>query len=156
LGVWGDNLISSWRRLRERFAVERVTSPPVAATTPEPASTEPERDPADRAFLRRLNIALDAGFDNPDFGVAELAAAMFMDRTHLFRRTREVMDESPSELLRRTRLDRSVPLLREGAGGVGEIAYAVGFNSVSHFCRCFRQRFGVSPSEFRERSAVAG
>jgi AraC-like DNA-binding protein len=32
---------------------------------------------------------------------------------------------------------------------VSEIAYACGFNEVSYFNRCFRRRFGASPTQFR-------
>jgi AraC-like DNA-binding protein len=29
------------------------------------------------------------------------------------------------------------------------VAYATGFQSVSHFCRSFRQRFGCTPATYR-------
>jgi AraC-like DNA-binding protein len=32
---------------------------------------------------------------------------------------------------------------------VSEIAYASGFNEVSYFNRCFRRRFGATPTHFR-------
>jgi AraC-like DNA-binding protein len=34
---------------------------------------------------------------------------------------------------------------------VSEIAYACGFNEVSYFNRCFRARFGTSPTQLRGR-----
>ncbi|TVP42574.1 MAG: response regulator [Gemmatimonadales bacterium] len=149
-----ENLIASRRHLRERFAGEGVPVPPteaVAVATP----TEPALAPADLDFVERLRATVEAQVGDPEFSVAGLARALFVDRTHLFRRTRDLMGESPSELIRRTRLERAALLLREGAGGVGEIAYAVGFNSVSHFSRCFRERYGSSPSEYREGSPAA-
>jgi AraC-like DNA-binding protein len=35
---------------------------------------------------------------------------------------------------------------------IGEIAYANGFNDVSHFSRSFRARYGLSPKDFRATS----
>jgi AraC-like DNA-binding protein len=32
---------------------------------------------------------------------------------------------------------------------VSDIAYACGFNEVSYFNRCFRRRFGASPTQMR-------
>jgi AraC-like DNA-binding protein len=32
---------------------------------------------------------------------------------------------------------------------VSEIAYACGFNEISYFNRCFRRRFGATPTDFR-------
>ena len=55
------------------------------------------------------------------------------------------------EYLREARLQRARQLLGEGAGNVTEVAYAVGFESLSSFARAFRQRFDCSPSEWGVR-----
>ncbi|GLS13118.1 helix-turn-helix domain-containing protein [Hydrogenophaga electricum] len=36
---------------------------------------------------------------------------------------------------------------------ISEIAFRWGFNSTSHFCRAFKQRYGVSPGEMRRMAA---
>ena len=38
---------------------------------------------------------------------------------------------------------------RNDALKVSDIAFACGFNEVSYFNRCFRSRFGASPTQFR-------
>jgi transcriptional regulator GlxA family with amidase domain len=47
------------------------------------------------------------------------------------------------------RLDRASDLLASRAGSVAEVAYAVGFSSLSHFSRRFKERHGMSPSARR-------
>jgi AraC-like DNA-binding protein len=136
-----ENLIASRRRLRERFANPRIAL--------RPAPAEPALSPRDHTFVERLRTAVEANLSDPEFGVAELAKAVFLDRSHLSRRSRELLGEAPSELIRRLRLEQGARLLAEGAGSVSEVAYGVGFNSVSHFCRCFREAHGLSPSEYR-------
>lgn len=37
---------------------------------------------------------------------------------------------------------------------VGQVAYSVGFSSVSHFSRLFKARFGSSPKAYRDRSQI--
>jgi AraC-like DNA-binding protein len=32
---------------------------------------------------------------------------------------------------------------------ISDIAYACGFNEASYFNRCFRRRFGASPTQYR-------
>ena len=147
LEVRVENLISSRRRLRARFAGMHVE------LTPESVATV-THSADDRAFLDRLNAALDARLGDPEFGVAELAAAVFMDRTHLFRRTRELLGEAPSDMLRRVRLERAARMLVDTADGVADIAYGVGFNSVSAFCRAFRDAYQATPSTFRNTRAT--
>ena len=136
-----DNLIASRRRLRERFSNSRVRLI---------SSVTDAKSAANREFLEKLTAALEGGLADPDFGVAELASAVFQDRTNLFRRTRALLNETPSDLLRRVRLERASKLLIEGDDGIADIAYGVGFNSVSAFCRAFREAYQLTPSGFRE------
>ena len=50
--------------------------------------------------------------------------------------------------MRQFRLERAAELLRSRQGNVSEVAYAVGFNSLSYFSRCFSDQFGQTPSAF--------
>ncbi|HEV8411006.1 MAG TPA: response regulator, partial [Gemmatimonadaceae bacterium] len=140
-----ENLIASRRRLRERFSGRAAPLKPVEGTL----------SPDDKAYLDRLSAAVQAGLTDPDFGVNELAAALYQDRSHLFRKTRALLDETPSDLLRRSRLERAAELLGDRAGTIAEVAYGVGFNSVSHFCHAFRQAYGATPSAYRESGSRA-
>jgi signal transduction histidine kinase/ligand-binding sensor domain-containing protein/CheY-like chemotaxis protein/AraC-like DNA-binding protein len=145
------NVIASRRRLRSRLERDGAALPGTVQR-----SVVPVADPADQEFLDRLRTAIDSRLGDPAFGVQELAAAVFTDRSNLFRRTRKLLGEAPSDLLRRARLERAARLLRDEAGNVGDVAYAVGFNSVSYFCRCFREQYGVTPALFLTGQATTG
>ena len=84
---------------------------------------------------------------DPDFGVAELAAALDTTRSTLYRRLRAEGSPSPSDLLRTVRLEEARRLLAEDAGTVTEVAYAVGYENLSAFSRAFRKHFDATPSE---------
>jgi AraC-like DNA-binding protein len=145
LGARVHNLIASRRRLREHLAGGRVELP----------APPPGLAPADCALLDRLRLAIEEHLGDPEFGVPELARAVFMDRSHLYRRTRELLGAPPSELLKHARLEHGARLLREGRGTVGDVAYASGFNSVSYFCRCFQEAHGATPAAYRVRACQA-
>ena len=140
LDVRVRNLIASRRRLRERFSGRRVVPVPAA-----PAGVAP----ADEAYVARVRDAVQRSLSDPDFGVGELADAVAQDRSHLFRRVKQLFGESPSELIRRMRVEEGERLLAEGSGTVTDVAYAVGFNSLSYFCRCFQEAYGVTPAAYR-------
>jgi signal transduction histidine kinase/ligand-binding sensor domain-containing protein/CheY-like chemotaxis protein len=142
LDVRVRNLIASRRRLRERF------SRPVVEAASVPAGVAP----ADRAYVARVRDAIQRGLANPDFGVGELADVVSQDRSHLFRRVKQVFGESPSDLIRRMRLEEGERLLTDGSATVTDVAYAVGFNSLSYFCRCFQEAYGVTPAAYRNRA----
>ncbi len=130
-----DALLAQRQRLRERFAAG-------------PARAAEEPVSADDRYLRKVRDAIEANLADPAFGVQELADAVAQDRAHLFRRIKQLTGEPPSTLLRTVRMERAATLLARRAATVSEIAYAVGFYSVSHFSRAFREHFGTTPSAY--------
>ncbi len=150
--------LESRRRLRDRVARAAAEAAVYgAAPASEPVVRGPSpaagRAAVDSAFVRRLREVIESRMGEEEFGVEQLAEAMGMGRTLLFQRTGELMQETPMALLVNHRLERAAQLLRAGEGNVGEVAYAVGFRSVSHFTRRFRERFGATPSEWRRGDA---
>jgi AraC-like DNA-binding protein len=69
-----------------------------------------------------------------------------MSYHQLYRALRDEMATTPTHFIRRVRVERASELLRSGAGSVTEVAYAVGFESLSYFNRVFHERFSVPPS----------
>jgi signal transduction histidine kinase/DNA-binding response OmpR family regulator len=140
------NTIATRRRLRERFSG--------TAARPSIHPVPVDVVPADRRLLEQVRLTIEANLGDEEFNVELLAAAVSQSRGHLHRRLRELTDESPSDLIRRMRLERAAALLDAGAGSVAEIAYAVGFKSVAHFSNAFQALHGVRPSAWRERAAA--
>lgn len=83
-----------------------------------------------------------------EFGIEELASALNVTRRTLHNYLKSEVALSPSEFIRTLRLEHARRLLSDGAGTVSEVAYAVGFKSLSHFTRRFREHFGEVPSSF--------
>ncbi|HJU74561.1 MAG TPA: two-component regulator propeller domain-containing protein, partial [Gemmatimonadaceae bacterium] len=136
------NIVTTRRRLKERFAGERLTihAAPV------------DVEPADRKFIEEVRIAIEAKLGDESFTVERLASDVGQSRGNLHRRLRDLIGESPSDLIRRMRLERAAQMLECGAGSVAEVAYAVGFKSVAHFSNAFNEMHGVRPSTWRERA----
>ncbi len=152
-----ENLIAGRQRLRARLARAEGSGGAEAASavaTPTPPATLHAAPvavaSADAVFLERVREAVEDHMGEATFGVEALADAVGMSRVHLFRRLRELCDEPPSALLLRMRLERAAALLRARSGSVSEVAYGVGFRSVSHFSKAFRARYGATPSAYAE------
>jgi len=135
------NIVAMRRRLRERFASTRA--PLTIHTSPV------DVEPADRRFLDQVHAAIDANLGDDGFNVERLASEVAQSRGNLHRRLRDLVGESPSDLIRRVRLERAAHLLESGVGSVAEVAYAVGFKSVAHFSNAFNEHHGVRPSAWR-------
>jgi AraC-like DNA-binding protein len=93
--------------------------------------------------------ALQAHLSDPDFTVQALAEAVAYSRPHMTEKVKETFGVSPSQLLRQKRLEHGAHLLTTTDATVTEIAYAVGFNSLSYFSRCFKEHYDRPPTAYR-------
>jgi transcriptional regulator GlxA family with amidase domain len=84
--------------------------------------------------------------------VPELAAAAHLSSRQLLRLFAQVLVEGPSRYHRRLRLEYARSLLRNTAITVTETTVAVGFESLAHFCRAYRQQYGQAPGADRQAS----
>jgi AraC family transcriptional regulator len=102
---------------------------------------------------RRMNRVLDhidAHLD-VELDLATLAAVAHFSPFHFHRVFSAWMGETLGDYLRRRRLDHAALVLAANARRtVLEVALAVGFGSGEAFARAFKQRFGCTPSAWRE------
>jgi len=140
LRVRANNLIGQRRRLRERFRRELVIQPSEITVTS-----------MDEAFLKKVMAAVEAHIDDPAFETDDLAREAGVSRRHLNRKLRALTGQSVREFIRTLRLKRAAQLLQQQSGTVTEIAYEVGFQSIAHFAKIFREEFGVAPSDFSKK-----
>jgi len=73
---------------------------------------------------------------------------------HLSREFRKVYGFPPADYLNRYRVESARNMLRESTLGITQIAERLGFSSAAYFCRVFRDRVGVSPSEYRRTVGI--
>jgi ligand-binding sensor domain-containing protein/AraC-like DNA-binding protein len=101
-------------------------------------------------FMQKAIEIIEGDLSNTSFGVNELYVSMQMSKSNFYRKLKTITDLSPNELIRFIRLRKSTQLLIAPDLSVNEIAYEVGFNTPSYFTRCFKQQFGIAPSEYKE------
>ena len=79
------------------------------------------------------------------------AKALGMSRSELSKRIHEEWGLTTTQFVRDYRLDMARQILKDNVAdrNITEIAYRVGFNDPKYFTRCFSQRFGVKPSQFK-------
>ncbi len=132
------NLILERAKLRKLFGT-KATIVPSAITV----------NSMDEAFLKRVLRLLEEQHRNPDFGVPQMQMELGISKTQLHRKLKSLTDHAPGELMRNFRLKRAAQLLEGQSDNVSQIAYAVGFNSLSYFTKCFKELYGVSPSAYK-------
>ena len=100
------------------------------------------------SFRERMESLISENLHNPDFTVDELAKELFVSRSGLFVKVKELTGSTPNHLIINARLEAAARLLRESGRPVGEICYMVGFSSPCYFAKCFSRRYGVTPNGF--------
>lgn len=83
--------------------------------------------------------------------LCDIAKSAFVSERECLRLFSSSLGISPWQFLLSCRIRDAEELLRKGEGTVSDVAYRVGFNSLSHFSSLFRRKHGMTPSEFRER-----
>jgi AraC-like DNA-binding protein len=133
------NLISQRRELRKKFSQQITLQPKNISITS-----------IDGLFLKKVESAIEKYLSDYDFGVPQLQEVLAMSKTQLHRKIKALTDHAPGEFLRNYRLKRAAQLLEQQGGNITEIAFAVGFGSLSYFTRSFKELFGKSPSEYSQ------
>lgn len=131
------NLIQLRKQLRARFSHAAIIEP-----------SEVSDLPLDQIFLRKVIDTIKSRMGDETFGVEDLASNTGMSVTHLNRKLRALLDQSPGQFIRSQRLQRAAELLLQNAGNVAEIAYRVGFSDQAHFTRSFKKQFGCPPTKY--------
>ena len=101
-------------------------------------------------FISKVDSILERNLQNTAFHVEKLSQEMGLSRVHLYRKIKEVSGASPSAYIRNYRLQRAALFLREENCSVSDAAYYTGFNDLSHFSKCFKKAFGLSPSHYQK------
>jgi AraC-like DNA-binding protein len=98
--------------------------------------------------LKAVLMILQKRFAEPDFSAQKLAAAAGLSERYV----NELLYEAGASFtvrLNELRLRKAAELLANGEGRVSDIAFECGFNDLSYFNRCFRRRFGLTPTAAR-------
>jgi signal transduction histidine kinase/DNA-binding response OmpR family regulator len=103
----------------------------------------------DDKFLQKAKEVVDKNLSNSDYTIEDFASAMALSRSQLHRKLRALINNSGSEFINTIRMNYAIELLQKKAGTISEIAYDSGFNNPTYFSQLFRQKFGMSPSEYQ-------
>ena len=104
----------------------------------------------DRRFLEEIDRFIRANLDNGSLSVCDIAGHLRVSRSMLYLRWKQLARGSVHDRIRDIRLAEACRLLDEGLN-VSETSYAVGIADPNYLTKCFKRRFGVTPSEYLRR-----
>ena len=84
--------------------------------------------------------------------VDDIAARLGYSRSVFYRRIKALTNIAPNDFLRTYRLKRAAEMLASSSP-LGEVSDFAGFSSYSYFSKAFKKHFGLSPKDYRAKSA---
>lgn len=146
-----DNLLKSRHQLKNLFGLKREESganrKENGIQRQEQTNALPPDTPKIDPFLLRFRDYIENHMPDSELSVETIGSELGLSRVQLYRKVKALTGQSPVELLRKARLEKGRQLLKSTDKTISEVAYEVGFSAPSYFTKCFKDEYGVSPSD---------
>jgi YesN/AraC family two-component response regulator len=137
-----SNLLASRIKLKELFTT--TTNSEEKESVTEKANEQVVKEDA---FFKKFCDFVEHNMTDSDLSVETIGAELGLSRVQLYRKIKALTGLSPIELLRKARLQKAKELIKGTDKTIAEVAYEVGFTAPSYFTKCFKEEFGISPSD---------
>lgn len=144
-----DNLLARRQKLRQFYCDHLMDiNPPKVENEEEEVDVMSQQD---RRFLEQLTNFMERNIDNGELVVDDLVHEMAVSRSVFFKKLKSLTGLAPIEFIKEMRVKRAAQLIETGEFNMTQISYMVGINDPRYFSKCFKQRFGMTPTEYREK-----
>jgi ABC-type sugar transport system substrate-binding protein/DNA-binding response OmpR family regulator len=103
----------------------------------------------EQSFISKMNDIIKINVENPKFSVEDLADKLGVSRVQLYRKVKAIIGINISDHINIVKLEKAAELLKSNNMNISEIAYSLGFSSPNYFSTAFKNKFGVSPKEYK-------
>lgn len=102
----------------------------------------------DVEFIDKINAILSEQVINENYSIDILADQMNMSHSNLYRKMKGLFGMPPNNYVKNFRLNKAAELIANGVR-IAEAAERLGFASSSHFAKCFKEKFGMLPKDYK-------
>lgn len=146
------NLLAQRLKLQELYRQKLASAATEAIEgQKEEEKKETEMSPVDRKFMDKLMELMEKNMDNGELLVDDLVQELAVSRSVFFKKLKTLTGLAPVEFIKEIRINRAAQLIGEGQYSMTQISYMVGINDPRYFSKCFKHKFGMTPTEYREK-----
>lgn len=120
----------------------------------EASNNETVANDKDLVFIQSINRFIEAHLGNNDYVIEDLAVEMGMSRSVFFKKVKGLTGLAPVEYVRDVLMQHAAVLLLQEDYTIKEISYMVGMNDAKYFSRCFKNKYRMTPTEYRKLNVL--
>ncbi len=132
-----EQMLKTQQKLKEKYSHQIFLEP-----------KDIEITSSEEKFITKAIKTVEENLHNPDFGVNEFSREIGISKVQLYRKFRAISDMTVKEFIRTLRIKRAGQLIKKTDFNISEVAYKVGFREVNYFRKCFKEFYGINPSEY--------
>jgi signal transduction histidine kinase/DNA-binding response OmpR family regulator len=132
-----EQILRTQQKLKEKYSHQIFLEP-----------KDIEITSSEERFIKKAIKTVEDNLHNPDFGVNEFSREIGISKVQLYRKFRAISDMTVKEFIRTLRIKRAGQLIKKTDFNISEVAYKVGFKEVNYFRKCFKEFYGINPSEY--------
>jgi CheY-like chemotaxis protein/ligand-binding sensor domain-containing protein/AraC-like DNA-binding protein len=138
-----DNLLKIRKQLQEYYR-SSLTSGVISISKPSVTSQ-------DDLFIQSIMKYIEENIENSELSIDGIALFIGLSRTSLFKKIKSLTGLAPVDFIKEIRIQRAAQLIETGEFNISQVAYLIGMNDPRYFSKCFKQKFGVSPREYKDK-----
>lgn len=97
-------------------------------------------------FMEHIRTIVAENYHDESFTMMDICTEIEMSRSQLYRKMKALVGVSPSEFIRKYRLEKAKILLETTDMNASQVAYATGYKDPAHFSKSFLDEFNIHPS----------
>jgi signal transduction histidine kinase/ligand-binding sensor domain-containing protein/DNA-binding NarL/FixJ family response regulator len=136
-----ENLLKLRRKLQSYFRT--------SLTTGVISLSKPNITNQDEEFVNKTMKFIEENYVNPDMNIEEIAVNSGLSRSSFFKKLKSVTGLAPVDFVKEFRLQRAKQYLEAGESNISQVSYNVGIDDPRYFSKCFKQKYGINPSEYK-------
>ena len=143
-----NNLLDSRKKLIAQFQQTGTSHNPNSHLDEKRSIITEALSKLDNEFIEKITQLVEDNLSSEKIDITYLSDKMCMSGSTLYRKMKALTGLSTNEYIRKVKMQNAERLLLEGKYNISEIAYKIGMNSTGYFRQCFKDEFGVSPSDY--------
>lgn len=147
------NLLTQRKKLQTLYRQDLMSAGTGAPSMEESVEEQevPVMSSIDRKFMDKLIELMEKNMDNGELVVDDFVQELAVSRSVFFKKLKTLTGLAPIEFIKEMRINRAVQLIETGEYSMTQISYMVGINDPRYFSKCFKQKMGMTPTEYRDK-----